>query len=129
MPSPPCIHYIAAVILFVLLAIVSWVCTDNTLKYLPQDCNPAKYRTAYRIIAGAMILFPAVGYAVALLLGARSNKVFFMEAAGILTFGVYWLVKTYELKLSSLERDPVGAVRYARPLLRGDVQVEDEKQD
>ena len=128
LPSPP-IHYIAAVILFVLLAIVSWVCTDNTLKYLPQDCNPAKFRTAYRIIAVAMILFPAVGYAVALLLGARSNKVFFMEAAGILTFGVYWLVKTYELKLSSLERDPVGAVRYARPLLRGDAQVEDEKQD
>ena len=63
------------------------------------------------MIAIAMILFPLAGYAVAFLIGAWSDKVFFIEATGVLTFGVYWFVKTRELKLSSLERDPVEAVQ------------------
>ncbi len=31
----------------------------------------------------------------------------------ILTFGTYWAVKTRELKLSSLEKDPDEAVTFA----------------
>jgi hypothetical protein len=125
-PSPP-IHYIAAITLFVLLAIVSWACTDNTLKYLPKGYDPATFRIAYRLIAIAMILFPALGYLVALLVREQTNKVFFIEAAGVLTFGVYWLVKTYELKLSSLEKDPAGAVlQVASQPPRVEVPIEDD---
>lgn len=112
LPSLP-IHYIAAVTLFVLLAIVAWFCAEKSLEYLPTHYNPAKFQTAYRIIAIAMILFPIAGYVFAFLLGLLYAKVFFIEAAGVLTFGVYWSVKTFELKLSSLERDPVEAVRHA----------------
>jgi len=109
-PSLP-IHLMAAIILFVLLAIVSWVCADKSLEYLPTNQDPAKFRKGYRIIAIAMILFPFAGCAVAYLLGGSSNMVFFIEAAGVLTFAVYWFVKTYELKLSSLERDPDEALQ------------------
>lgn len=107
-PSLP-IHYMAAVILFVLLAIVAWFCANKSLEYLPADHDPAKFRRTYRGIAIAMILFPIVGLAVAFVFGFASGKVFFIEAAGILTFGVYWAVKSRELSLSRLESDPVEA--------------------
>lgn len=125
LPSLP-IHYLAAITLFVLLAIVSWICADKSLEYLPAGNDPATFRLGYRIIAIAMILFPFAGYAIAFLLGVLSDKVFFIEAAGVLTFGAYWFVKTRELKLSSLERDPGEAVRNA--LHREAVEVQAEKQ-
>jgi hypothetical protein len=112
LPNLP-IHYMAAIILFVLLAIVSWFCAHNSLKYLPPDHDKAKFQRVYKIIAIAMILFPIPGLAVAFLLGVSSHKVFFIEAAGVVTFGTYWFVKTHELKLSSLESDPVEAVKHA----------------
>lgn len=109
-PSLP-IHYIAAIILFVLLAIVSLACAHKSLEYLPQGFDKAKYQRIYKIIAAAMILFPLAGFAVAFVLGLWSHKIFFIETAGVLTFGIYWFVKTHELKLSSLESDPVEAIR------------------
>jgi hypothetical protein len=124
LPSLP-IHYIAAGILFVLLAIVAWFCAEKSLEYLPPRHNRAKYRSTYRTIAIAMLLFPLVGYAVAFLLGLTHNKVFFIEAAGVVTFGVYWAVKTRELKLSSLEKDPGEAVGYAMERKRAEAQVEE----
>lgn len=112
LPSLP-IHYIAAFVLFALLAIAVWLCANKSLEYLPDDRDPKKLRRTYNVIAIAMILFPISGVAVALLLGAASEKLFFVEAAGIQAFGVYWAVKTYELSLSRLETDPVKALEYA----------------
>jgi len=112
LPSPP-IHYMAAVILFVLLAIVAWKCADKSLEYLPTGHNPAYFQRVYRIIALLMIFFPIIGLAVAYLFGVWSDKVFFIEAAGVLMFGVYWAVKTRELWLSRVENDPVEAVQHA----------------
>ena len=112
LPSWP-VHYIAAVLLFVSLAIVVWFCAEKSLEYLPVDRDAAAFRRAYRAIAVAMILFPVPGLAVAFLFGVPADKVFFVEAAGILTFGVYWSVKSYELHLSSLESDPGQALEHA----------------
>jgi hypothetical protein len=103
----------AAVLLFVFLAVIVWFCAENSLKYLPVACDDAKFRRTYRAIAVAMILFPIPGLAVAFLFGVPSDKVFFIEAAGILTFGVYWSVKSYELHLSCLESDPGQALEHA----------------
>lgn len=44
LPSLP-IHYIAAIILFVLLAIVAWVCADKSLEYLPIEHETAKFKS------------------------------------------------------------------------------------
>jgi hypothetical protein len=75
--------------------------------------DPVRYRRIYRSIAIGMILFPAPGVLVAFLLGLMTHWVFFVEAAGVLTFGLYWLVKSRELALSGLERDPDEAVQHA----------------
>jgi hypothetical protein len=112
LPSMP-IHYTAAVVLFVLLAIVAWSCADKSLEYLPVGHDPEKFRRAYRGIAIAMLLFPISGLVLSFLFGAASGKVFFIEAAGILTFGAYWAVKSRELSLSRLEEDPVEALKHA----------------
>jgi len=109
----PPIHYAAAIALFVILAIVAWTCAWKSLEYLPAEIDPAKYRRLYRGIAVAMVLFPVPGVAVAFVLGLMPNWVFFTEAAGVLTFGLYWAVKTRELSLSSLEKAPDQAVRHA----------------
>lgn len=123
-PSLP-IHYLAAVALFVLLAVVAWCCADKSLAYLPIDRNPARFRTGYKLIAVAMVLFPAVGYAFAFLLGLMAYKVFIIEAAGVLTFAFYWFFKTLELKLSSLESDPVQAIAHAER--RQAVEMQDDE--
>lgn len=107
------VHYVAAVALFVLLAIVAWACASKTLDYLPADHDPAPYRRRYKAIAVGMLLFPLPGALVAFVLGLMSHWVFFVEAAGVLSFGLYWAVKSRELSLSRLENDPGEAVRHA----------------
>jgi len=105
------VHLISAIILFVILAIVAWFCAEKSLQYLPAGHKPEKFRRAYKLISMAMILFPLPGIAVAYLFGVPDSKVFFIEAAGILTFGVYWAVKSRELALSRLESNPVEALQ------------------
>lgn len=112
LPSLP-VHNTAAVILFVLLAIVAWFCAYKSLEYLPVGRNPEEFKRTYRGIAVAMLLFPISGLVLSFLFGVGSSKIFFIEAAGILTFGAYWSVKSYELALSRLERDPVAALQHA----------------
>jgi hypothetical protein len=98
------IHYLAAVALFMLLAVVAWRCAGDTLPYLPAAGTGAEtYRLGYRILALLMLLCPAIGLAVAALLDRPGSTVFFIEAAGIWIFGSYWAVKTRELATSGLE--------------------------
>jgi hypothetical protein len=111
-PSLP-VHYIAAVALFLLLAIVAWACADKTLEYLPKDVDAMKYRRLYRSLAVGMVTFPIPGVLVAWVLGLAADWIFFVEAAGIATFGAYWAVKSRELSLSQLEKDPRQAVLHA----------------
>jgi hypothetical protein len=109
------IHLLAAVGLFVLLAIVSWRCAEKTLDYAPDTVDVDWFRHAYKIIAVGMLLFPLPGLAVAWALGLwDTHKVFFIEAAGVLTFGTYWAFKTRELWLSQPEKEPLEAVENAR---------------
>ena len=126
LPSLP-IHLTAAIILFFLLAIVALFCADKSLKYLPTEKNPEFYLWVYRILGGLMIVFPIIGYAVAYLFNALSNKVFFIEAAGVVTFGLYWAVKTRELSLSSLEKDPDKAVQYEEQRLSNEEQLKEQQ--
>ena len=111
-PSLP-IHHISATTLFVLLFIVAWKCAHKSLDYLPPDVDRKTYERRYKAIALAMLLFPLPGLAVAFVFGKMTHWIFFVEAAGVLTFGLYWAVKSRELALSGLERDPVEAVKHA----------------
>jgi len=111
-PALP-IHYVAAVVLFALLAAVAWFCASKSLEYLPPDQDAAKFRRIYQAIAIAMVAFPVAGFVIAYIFGFASRKIFFIEAAGIWTFGVFWAVKSRELALSRLQSDPDEAVGHA----------------
>lgn len=107
------IHFAAAAALFVLLGIVAWQCACHSLSYLPAQHKHREpmLRRAYRVLAVLMFVCPVTGFALAALLARGSSVVFFVEMAGIWTFGGYWALKTWELSLSRLERDPGAAVR------------------
>ena len=81
--------------------------------YLPGGHDSVKFRRVFRIIAIAMILFPVSGLVLEFLLGVSSAEIFFIEAAVIVTFGVYWTVKSYKLSLSRLESGPAEALQRA----------------
>ncbi|NWF48442.1 hypothetical protein F3K02_24765 [Hydrogenophaga sp. D2P1] len=111
------IHFAAAAALFVLLGIVAWQCACHSLSYLPADHKHREpmFRRAYRVLAALMFLGPATGFVLAALLDRGGSVVFFVEMVGIWTFGAYWALKTWELSLSKLEKDPGAAVRNAAP--------------
>ncbi len=110
------IHYIAAVLMFVILAVVAWACAYKTLDYLPASKgDPASFRRTYRAIAVLMVLCPATGLLLTALTGGTSSYVFFVEAAGVWTFAAYWVVKSRELALSRLEKNPREAIANAPP--------------
>ncbi len=105
------VHFIAAYMLFGFLALVALFCADKSLKYLPPDKNSNVFLWGYRALGGLMIVFPLIGYALAFLFDALPNKVFYIEAAGVVVFGVYWAVKTWEFSLSSIQNDLAKAVQ------------------
>jgi len=99
--QPDVSTHFAAAALQVLLGIVAW----------HQKHREPIPRHAYRVLAVLGFLCPVTGFALTALLARGSSVVFFVEMAGIWTFGGYWALKTWELSLSRLERDPGAAVR------------------
>jgi len=106
------IHWIAAFSLFVFLAIVALFCAKKSLRYLPDRYNPGFYRYMYTILGVLMLSFWLIGLLIAYVFDLWENKVFIIETMGVVTFGLYWSIKTIELSMSSLEKDPELAVRH-----------------
>ena len=101
------IHSASAITFFLCLAFVCGFCSSKTLKYFPdmpdRDKKIAFYKLAYRVCAIAMVTSPAT----ALVLTINSKHTifhFWIEALGIMAFGVFWLIKTSEFRLSDVER-------------------------
>jgi hypothetical protein len=109
-------HYLAAVALFVLLFVVAWSCAYKSLIYLPahSPLNKLQFRSVYRGIALLMPIIGAIGGgAVYLLRDEETPAVFFLEMAEIWVFAAYWGVKSFEMSLTKLEKDPEGAASNA----------------
>ncbi|MCG2592451.1 hypothetical protein LZ009_06605 [Ramlibacter sp. XY19] len=114
--ADPPYHYIAAIGLFVLLFIVAWFCAGKSLDYLPPGTRLGKktFLWLYRLIA---LMMPIVGIAgglkVYLAGGEETVALFMLEAGEIWLFALYWGLKTYEMSLTKLQKDPAQAVRHA----------------
>ena len=97
-------HYVAAILMFLSMAAVSWFCARDTLDLLPPDERP-RYDRLYRGFGIVMAVFPFLGWGLtAFLFGNTTHAVFVIEAFGIVIFGTYWLVKTREMLRSSADR-------------------------
>lgn len=101
-------HYASAITFFILIAFVCMFCSGKTLKYMPpntphREAVIARYKLRYRVLAVCMVLSPVTAYVFNVFTGQHSY-VFWAEAFGVWAFGIFWLVKTKELRLSDVER-------------------------
>jgi hypothetical protein len=92
------IHGFCAVVMFVLLFYVVWFRAADTLTLIHDDASQARYRRMYKIIGLAMLASPVTAFVLISVLDRRSSYTFFIEAAGIWAFSLYWWVKSSELK-------------------------------
>jgi len=98
-------HYTAAVAMLVAIALVVWM---NTRWYTDRRdgmASPtARYDLAYRLVLAAMVVSAVVITATGLLLGREPGGgpwrwawVFWLEAALVVEFAVFWTIQTSEL--------------------------------
>ncbi len=92
------LHGFCAVVMFVFLFYVVWFRAADTLTLIPDDTARARYRRMYKIIALAMLASPVTAFVLISVLKKPSSYTFFIEAAGIWAFSLYWWVKSSELK-------------------------------
>ena len=96
------VHGIAAVSLFVFIALDAWACTDQTLGELPPG-QQRWFRWCYSVLASLMVMLPILVLVMTFFFGIYGKRIIFIEWVGIWTFAVYWFLKTYELSLSGAE--------------------------
>ena len=102
------LHYGSAVILFVCLAYVIGRLSKESLKKLASDRAITNFASAYNFIGTMMILLPVAIYAVHLLIKGHNSYVYWLEFVLLFFFGLYWLLKTYELHLTHYEKTLAG---------------------
>lgn len=102
-------HGASAVLLFCCLGYVAACRSRDTLRYLPiaHGCTPeghAKrlrlYRLTYKVLGAVMFILPLCAWALA----TKDKRIFFVEAACIWAFGMFWGVKSYEMHRSRVIR-------------------------
>ena len=109
-------HYSSAVLMFVCLFFVALLCACKSLEYLPDNAplTEGAFKKLYRWTAWSMVIYGGVlGVLVFLNRKEPGSLVFWLEAGEVWIFAFYWAVKTWELSLSKLEKDPPAAVAEA----------------
>jgi hypothetical protein len=97
------LHAVCAISFFLCIALVCWFCADDTLHLEPSETRRRALKLAYRTIA---VLMPALMF-VAWGLNTVFDTtwaVFWVEAAGVLLFGVFWLLKGFELRHTAADQ-------------------------
>jgi hypothetical protein len=105
------LHYPSAITFFVCAGFTCVFCSEKTLKYIPVTLPNYKkvvafYRRWYRILGTIMLVTPAVAWVVTHIT-RDDHAAFYLEAAGVMAFGAFWLFKTFELKRSDIERKAI----------------------
>jgi hypothetical protein len=96
------VHEIAGVVGFVCIASVALFCTKKTLIKLP-DSEGRWFRRTYNTLGILMIVAPLTAIVMTVFFGIYDKWVFFVEAAGLWVFGIFWLVRSIELRRSQAE--------------------------
>jgi hypothetical protein len=101
-------HGFCAVGLFLCIAFVALFCADSTLDLIYDTDIPdpaktiARLRLLYKLIGSAMIGSMLVAYILNTVMKTGFGT-FWVETAGILSFGVYWLAKGWELQKTAAD--------------------------
>ena len=111
-------HGTFAVLFFLCIAYVCIFRASDTLKLVPDQNMAERYGRWYKLIGAAMVLSPAIAFALSVMLRSQDGDnplIFFVEAVGVVVFGVYWILKSREIKFSNAERDAIAGRLSAPP--------------
>jgi hypothetical protein len=95
------VHGFCAVAMFVCLVYVVWFRSRDTLPLITDEASRDRYRRMYVSIGAVMLASPVTAFVLNSVIGTRTSYVYFIEAAGIWAFALYWWVKSSELKRSA----------------------------
>jgi hypothetical protein len=98
------VHSIAAITFFALSFYVSLVRSADTLTddLIPNAVTLKRYKFVYAALSASMFFFVGLTLALAWLFDP-GRLIFFLETAGVWSFGAYWAIKTYELRGSDAD--------------------------
>jgi len=104
-------HGTASVVFFLSIAYVCIFRSADTLGLMSDQERATLYRKAYKLMGCAMIASPAIAFALKLFLQPDPGKgsfIFYIEAVGVVVFGSYWLLKSFEIRETHAERQAVA---------------------
>jgi hypothetical protein len=112
-------HAIVAVLFFLCIAYVGVFRADDTLYLIEDENRKNKYRRWYETLGAVMVVSPIAAIIVNFLVKpsvGQSIVILLAEAFGVWAFGLYWTVKSHELRQTSAERRALegGVVRVTR---------------
>lgn len=97
-------HGVFAGVFFVSIAYVCIWRAKDTLHLIVDETLRKKFTRIYKLLGAAMIVLPAIIWGLLYFDPLKKSVIFFIEAGSIYTFATYWLVKSYEAKLSGLDK-------------------------
>lgn len=112
--SRPQLHVACALLFFACIAIVCMLLSRSSLDLMPDRKMARRYQVGYHVLGGLMILLPLCALGAAYLIErdlppTEHHWTYAAEFAAIWVFGVYWIVKSREIKAS--DADTVVALR------------------
>ncbi len=100
-------HGLYSALYFISLAYVCMFRASDTLKYLEDQALRKKYKSCYSTLGILMVAVPAIVFILSKIFQQQPRTepwLFFIEASGVYIFAIYWIVKSYEMKNSQLEK-------------------------
>lgn len=110
------IHGICAVSFFISIAYVCIFRARDTLELLESDSMKKIYNTIYRCLGFLMVVLPLLAVITSLI--NDQPMVFWVEFSAVWVFGIYWIIKSYEIHSIGLEKSLEQYYRLA-PRLKG----------
>jgi hypothetical protein len=108
-PSWSFLHGWLAIAFFIIIALVAIFDSRSTLREVRDPTSQGRYRSWYGVTGGLMIVLPVLAAVLHYFLGRADTLTFWVEAAGIYAFAIYWSTKTRELRKSVTERPRLQA--------------------
>src|SRR5687767_12068085 len=101
------LHAAFAVAFFACIAYVSVFRSSDTLRLIKDTSRAVWLQRIYRALGAGMIISPVIAVVLTLVLQRPREErslLFFLEAVAVVMFGLYWLVKSGELRRTSATR-------------------------
>lgn len=112
------LHGACAIAFFICIGIICIFCASDTLNLIQDQAKRSRYRRSYFIFGVLMVALPLSAACLKFFAPWRDWTIFWVEVAGIYVFSAYWLLKSYEISQTDLDRRAaLGKLRIeSRPL-------------